>query len=410
MRYGASADLPVPQARRGSRLTGTPQNQQPLSIHLLPPLETGGVEAREGFDVQDHVGVGFCIQMLKTPELQQVWCENQDDLTLIWQRQANEEVEFVQVKSNEPDQLWSIAMLCNREKKAKNPTGLGTSILERSLAYDRCCEPCRFRLVTCRPIKDELKLLGYPLHSAYRQNAYKEVQELETAVGEYVGDFLSGNKHRHTFWLSATYWDVRHSLDAVKNQNLLQLQGLIEEDGEPLFSDQLEELYCRLLAKLRTAASARWDVNSAEKKILRDDLLGWFQEAVTTLRHPVAPGGVKALQQKLHAAGLATDIIETALGLRREYRKESLTPKYTNDAGQELIKGEVSAVLLTLRSRLDAGNLEDSGVLFHSRCLEELGKLHVSLPLTPHPPLAIVCGCMYAITDRCGHRFRRATG
>jgi hypothetical protein len=84
---------------------------QPLSIHLLPPLETGGVEAREGFDFQDHVAAGFCIHMLKTVTLRQVWCENQDDITLIWQGQASEEAEFVQVKSNEPDQLWSIAML-----------------------------------------------------------------------------------------------------------------------------------------------------------------------------------------------------------------------------------------------------------------------------------------------------------
>ena len=386
------------------------QIQQPLSIHLLPPLETGGVEARGGFDVQDHVGAGFCIHMLTAPELRQVWCENQDDITLIWQRQAGEEAEFVQVKSNEPDQLWSIAMLCQREKKARNPTGLGTSILERSLAYDRCSEPCRFRLVTCRPIKDELKPLAYPLDSTYRQGARENMQELEKAVAEYVGDFLSGNKKGHAFWLSMAFWDVRHSLQGVKNQNLLELQALIEKDGEPLFRDQLEELYSGLLSKVRAAASARWDIDPSTKKIVRDDLLGWFQATVTVLRHPVAPGSGKTLQGKLEAAGLPVDVIEAALGLRRDYRKESLTPKYTNDAGRGLIEGEVSAVLLTLRSRLDAGNLEDSGVKFHSRCLDDLGDLHGTLPLTPRPPLAIVHGCMYVITDRCGHRFRRATG
>jgi hypothetical protein len=112
----------------------------------------------------------------------------------------------------------------------------------------------------------------------------------------------------------------------------------------------------------------------------------------------------------LEEAGLPVDVIDAALELRRDYRKESLTPKYTDDAGRELIEGEVSAILLTLRSRLDAGNLEDSGVKFHSRCLDELNNLHGTLPPTPRPPLAIVCGCMYVITDRCGHRFRRATG
>jgi hypothetical protein len=348
--------------------------------------------------------------MLKAPELCQVWCENQDDITLIWRRQGGEEAEFVQVKSNEPDQLWSIAMLCCREKKAQNPTGLGTSILERSLAYDRCCEPCRFRLVTCRPIKDELKLLGYPLDSAYRQGAKEDMQKLEQAVVAYVGGFLSSNKRDHSFWLSMAFWDVRHSLQGIKNQNLLELQALIEKDGEPLFRDQLEELYSSLLSKVRVAASARWDIDRSAKKIVRDDLVAWFQVTVAVLRHPVASGSGKALRGKLEAAGLPVDVIDAALGLRRDYRKESLTPKYTDDAGRELIEGEVSAVLLTLRSRLDAGNLEDTGVRFHSRCLDDLGNLHGTLPVTPRPPLALVHGCMYVITDRCGHRFRRATG
>ena len=84
---------------------------QPLSIHDLPPLEIGGVKARQGFQIQDHVAVGFCIQMLLKPNLLQVWCETQDDITLISENDGVEQVEFVQVKSNELNQLWSISEL-----------------------------------------------------------------------------------------------------------------------------------------------------------------------------------------------------------------------------------------------------------------------------------------------------------
>src|SRR5262245_36738935 len=99
----------------------------PSSIHDLPPLERGGVLARHGFDVQDHVAVGFVLALLEMPDLLQVWCETHDDITLIWQGLSSEEIEFVQVKSNELDQLWSIAKLCDRGKKDKAPKA-GTSI------------------------------------------------------------------------------------------------------------------------------------------------------------------------------------------------------------------------------------------------------------------------------------------
>jgi len=46
-------------------------------------LERGGVEARKGFELQDHVAVGFLIDLLTTPGLLEVWCETHDDITLI---------------------------------------------------------------------------------------------------------------------------------------------------------------------------------------------------------------------------------------------------------------------------------------------------------------------------------------
>ncbi|WP_366055795.1 dsDNA nuclease domain-containing protein [Gimesia sp.] len=80
-------------------------NQQSLSIRNLSPLERGGVEARKGFEFQDHIAAGFLIDLLVHSELLEVWCETHDDITLIWQETSDLVVEFVQVKALALNQL-----------------------------------------------------------------------------------------------------------------------------------------------------------------------------------------------------------------------------------------------------------------------------------------------------------------
>src|SRR5262249_8573053 len=150
----------------------------------------------------DHIAAGFYIDMLLSDGLIQVWCETHDDITLIWQGKQTEEVEFVQVKSEEFNQLWTVAKLCERERTPANPDGKGTSILEKSLANARCCDPCRFRIITTRPVKDELKLLTYSLDSEYRLSNAAKLEELEVTVGARVGTFRSANGKGHAYWLS----------------------------------------------------------------------------------------------------------------------------------------------------------------------------------------------------------------
>ena len=93
--------------------------------------------------------------MLVEPSLKEVWCETLDDITLIWSDAGADRFEFVQAKSNEPDQLWSITLLCRRPpgKSKKSPRD---SIVQKSLAHDRGKEPCCFRIVTARDFKKEL--------------------------------------------------------------------------------------------------------------------------------------------------------------------------------------------------------------------------------------------------------------
>ncbi len=347
--------------------------------------------------------------MLLGDTLIQVWCETHDDITLIWQKNQTEEVEFAQVKGAELNQLWTVAKLCERERTGDNPEGSGTSILEKSLANDRCYEPCRFRLITCRPVKDELKLLTYPLDSTYRQSHGAKLAELEADVGARVGTFSSANGNGHSFWLCRLLWEEVHSLESVQHRNLTKLAELVQRQGIVLFIDQLEELYSRFVAKAHAAAAADWRVAPGQKKITRDQLLDWFQKSLSALQFPASAGGGKLVKRKMEDAGIPTDMIGTALEQRMYYREESLKSEYLKITDRKRIEQEIAALLLKLRAQLDAGLLPDRGIEFHHHCLQQLEQLRSTLGIVPPPLLAFLYGCMYNIADRCLHRFRRAS-
>jgi len=203
-----------------------------LSIHELRPLESGGVIARNGLNYQDHRAAGFCLEMLGDKTLSQVWCEDQDDITLIWQVNGQEEVEFVQVKSNEFDQLWSAAKLYERKKAQKD-----TSILERSLAYDRCKEPCRFRIVTAHPVMPELSALKLAPDHPNRAGKKAEIDALRDKLDEHLDRCMSPNGHDISFWLAHTRWEVAGLEDAIRAKNLVELQRLVDSYGGPVCQD-----------------------------------------------------------------------------------------------------------------------------------------------------------------------------
>src|ERR1035437_10603983 len=98
------------------------------SIFTMPPLEEGGPIARAGFVFQDHVAAIFCLQMLRDSSIRALWCETHDDLPIYKVVAGQPAVEFIQVKSDAPDQLWSVALLCGRDQQEA-----GTSILEKQI-------------------------------------------------------------------------------------------------------------------------------------------------------------------------------------------------------------------------------------------------------------------------------------
>ncbi len=376
------------------------------SIHALLPMETGGVEARRGFRLQDHVAVQWCLRLLQDPNLQAVWCEDQDDLTLVWDCNGYEEVEFVQVKGHELNQLWSVSRLCEREKSDGHSLA-GTSILERSLAYDRCSEPCTFRLVTSRPVNLALRPLTHSLNSPARRDCHAEISALIAEIVKKVGEFKSENGNGPDCWVYRTVWDEVHSLESIKNANISKLTKLVEEMGEILFSDQLEALYEKLLTMVLDAALTRWRDDPDAKKLKKVEFAQWFKQQHESTLYPSRAAGNELILDKMTKAQIPADAIDTANHLRRHYRRELLQPKYLNTSDRLSAEEEVRATLQDLRSQLDSNMIADSGIEFHNRCLQQLGQLRNNPPISPMPPLAVLQGFMYSLVGRCLHRFVR---
>jgi hypothetical protein len=305
-------------------------NSSFVPIRNLPPLNNGGSIARIGFSFQDHVAVGFCLDLFSTPELLEVWCETQDDITLIWRAKDGEEVEFIQVKGSEFDHLWSVAELCKREKTTLNPDGYGTSILERSLAHDRCAEKCRFRMITSWEINKDLKVLSIPLSSPERALPNKLFEKTSNAVKDKVGGYISHKGHDSYFWLQNLWWQVEHSEKTVTMENLVKLMAFIESQGLGIsLENVMIHIYPKLLGIVQDAGKANWSIDPEKKKVKKIDFERQLQNIVNDAGHLALGSSGKKLREKmLDKALLPESYFESAIEERRKYKQEVLQPNY----------------------------------------------------------------------------------
>jgi hypothetical protein len=377
------------------------ETTQPISIHALPIVNIGGTPARIGFNVQDHVAARYCIEMLSDAEITAVWCEAHDDIVIIRTSHHSETVEFVQVKSEEPNQLWSTAKLCQQEggKQA------GTSMLERSLAHHACTEPCTFRIVTTRDVMDELKVLTHMLGSVERGSKKQSLVQLADVCAQRLNFFRSPLGEDSSYWIARATWEVVHSLDALEARNRLALTIEMERLGIVLLVDQIDELYSKLVRLVFDAALA---TKPPDKKLKRPDVLEWITKTANALAYPATVSGTRMVE-KMKAADLPPDAIQAAHDTRWIYRQRMLTERYSAPLEYAQVEAEVVAHLNGLRAKLDSGALTDDGPAFHYRCLEKLEHLHASHPSAGKLGLGFLQGCMYNVTDRCGHRFLRVT-
>jgi hypothetical protein len=384
------------------------------SIFDLEPLEKGGEVARQGFVYQDHVGASFCLDMLELDELLQVWFETHDDIMLIWGNENEKiKVEFVQVKHVDRSSRWSVAALTARDKKTGESDGesrsqTATSLLEKSLSNSRCAEETFFRIVTSVDVADDLKILKQKPNGKTREVNKTEVASIVAAIKAKLGDIAAPDGTTIEQWTDHCFWDKRPETDElIKLQNLRHLENIAKKLHQLLYSDHRDELYQKLLALVSSAAAARFAEDRDAKRILQSEIRNWFYQRLIDLKHS-GPAS-KTMQRKMTEARLPPDVIESAQELRTAYLTRRLDTDYVSGSGVKDAEYEVTALLQHELSRLDSGELQESGIEFHTRCLNRLESLaEASQFKSGSITLPFLQGYMYERTNRCVHRFVQA--
>ncbi len=381
---------------------------QPLalvSIDDAKPDDMGGIYARKGFAFQDDVAATFLIQMIVDQNLVEVRCESNEDITNIWTNDGTRIVEFVQVKAEQPDQLWTTAKLTDRKKTKENPEGIGTSMFDKNLSWDKYEEYSIFRIVTCRQVCKELHLLTYPRGNDARSEGNAKLKDLKKQVKQKVGNYRSQKNNGTDYWISNAEWLVIDEL-AIIRINKHELSINLHSIGIEADPEKVTELYdtIRSLAKEKAELGIEHWKN---KKITKVDLINHISKCVDPY-----PDSTKSerLKEKIVGSGMDDTCYEVAREQQRYYLKKKRSSQYFSSEESSDIDMKVLSVLHRLRSSLDSGEVNDNPTVFHNTCLKEVEKAGEKATITlGEVNGAYFAGCMYEITSRCRHRFRKVT-
>jgi hypothetical protein len=363
------------------------------SIWHLPPLEQGGPIARQGFDFQDHVGVNLCIAMLCDEHMMSICFETHDDLVVHWNDGM---VEFIQVKSDSPNSLLSVAWLCKKGTK---------SVLARSLAREACKENCCFRIVTKQGISQELE----PLKTPREKRTESSIQSAIAALGVRIAGKLKSTKSPKgsgvESWVERTLWEVQYSEDALIAKSCGSLDNALEELGYPLLVADRNGVYEELLKLARSTSIIIYQGDLTEKVRTKQQIIDLVVTAAQNAKN--GQRGTIGLREKLNAAGLMTEG-DYAANCRRTYLRKWWKADYIRRAPFDDLAQAVRHRLHDLFSSLQSRALTLDGPSFYKMCVDAVDEVASALPTKTEPDLKILArGCMFEITNRCQHRFVR---
>lgn len=375
------------------------------SVDDRVPDEQGGPIARSGFTYQDFIAIQFFIEMVDDESIIRIQCETADDIVIVRQfgGGSNRSAEFVQVKTTTEDNLWSCARLCG---SANAPSG--ESIYEKSLSNADVKEDVFFRLVTSQPVNSALKPLTYPLGSEARALNNEKMLSLKEDIDTRCPSACSENKnYKSKEWLEKSLWVEAPPLRSVEKEILLDMIRMSENNGDPIFYEQAEKILLELVSWVRKAGDAKWVPDKNAKMINREDAIIWWNQRMQRERDgtKVLSGG--KLRSKMTLDVVSADMLESALELRRQYAKEVREPKYMQGDTIDGLSLGVRAKLMTLKTQLYTNVIDDSPKDFHRRCSEEVQVIANQYSPVSNNLNAISLGCMYDITDRCQHTFKR---
>lgn len=391
----------TPASKANAFGTNAPTVQAYPSVEEAVPAEEGGPIARTGFNYQDEIAVGFLLEMLENPTVIKVHCETHDDVVVIRNPVQSELVaEYVQVKGSEADKFWSVSDLCVRTKGK-----VGTSIYETSLERDKHCESSQFRIVTLRPVNQDLKILTYDRNASNRQPLDAKVVSLVQAIDQKCPKTKSSKGNGVGFWVEKCFWEERQTETTNRQGNLLRVLTLSVKNGLPLLPEQAEVLLQELRARAKAAGDAKWASGKEKKIIQRSHLLAWWENRLQRITEDSSSTSGGKLAGKMSSAQLPDTIIQLAKELRRDYALVSRTSRYSPAEEDDALRSRVKARVQSLQSSLYSGDLDLDASRFHDLCLKEMDQINKERPEGMPDRSAFLKGCMYDIADRCLLRF-----
>jgi hypothetical protein len=360
------------------------------SIYSFNSSIDGGRIARKGFIYQDHVGTRYLLNLILATDDCDIIFENEDDIVKIEKTTTPVIVEMIQVKSNNLDSRWSVSQILNLE------------VLQKSLKRGRCSEEVKYRVITSYDVDSDLEILKLDFNNAERKA--DKLNSLIAAIEAKKSDIPANTKGQKVKdWVNNCIWSkYPDSIDSLRSENLLLLEDVLEKCFSIiLLPDQKQELYQKLLAFVQDSSSITYITHS--KKSLQD----WFDEQLKEISKP--KGGTEKLIEKMNQAQLDSTLIETAKELKWAYSIDSLNNFYVSQSAINKFKLAAYSLFADLKVKLDAGELEILGITegfsFHKHCLEKIDALAKAQNIDE----GIAKGCMYDITNRCQHRFLKAT-
>lgn len=255
--------------------------------NIAPSSDAGGIAARKGFRVQDHVAARLALEMIYDSAILQLECETGDDVVLRRVVAGQTVIEYIQVKTTQIDSKWNIRELTTRVDRKQ-----GSSICEKSLLCDKHGEIAWFRFVSTRAVSTKLQPFKRPRSKrgsdaslAVLVNKFsKKFKTLKSASGRTLGD-----------WASNLLWEeVEENEEALIDRNINVLLKLSGGQGVNPSYEAMEEVYRRLADVVRTMGD-KPSIKADEKVWTRQDCLKWWKSQVDETRK-AATSSVKVYQ------------------------------------------------------------------------------------------------------------------
>lgn len=255
-------------------------------VDTSPPSDAGGIAARRGFRIQDHVAARLAIDLLLDASIGRLECETADDIVLRRRNGAEQVIEYIQVKTTEKDQKWNLTELTQRVAGRKQ-----SSVCEKSLLCDTLGETAWFRLVTTRDVSARLKPFtkrrarreGDTALDALRTTFAGKYKDVKSACGRSLAD-----------WAKDLLWEVESDERSLEARNVNALLKLAQARGVYPPAVLIEETYGRLVAHTRAMGDA--PASEIDQKVwTRSDALAWWAAQLEAMRLAVA-ANVKVYQ------------------------------------------------------------------------------------------------------------------